>query len=377
MSTKTTAATAALAALLLAAAGSVAAQEAGSGHDRGDRPATPDATGHVRAETHAWRSAPAPQPMAPPHAQAAPVAAAPVAPQPPQARLAPVAGANLAPRRDDRNWPGRGRGGDIGPAGAVGPNASPADRADGEDWDELRQARNWGGRNGERFAFAADDQAQPGQPGQPQPQDHRGDRGDHRGDRGPRPGTPPPVTSPDRDHWRGPTPNVTPGPRPATPGPVVGQPQQDHQFRGGDHFDRNRVPPPGGDRDRRDGDHRDWGDRDRDHPPPGVDRDRWREHWREHPEWQRGRFPPVYRTPHRFHVTPYRWPFGYGGRAWGFGEILPPVFWGPSYEILDWWAYDLPAPPPGFTWVRVGYDAVLVDRFDGRIVQVFRGLFWW
>lgn len=357
--------TAALAALLLAAAGAAAAQEqapaqADGGHDRADRPANANWANHAngeRPQQSAWRAAPPVQPVTPPHAQAAPAAAAPIALQPPRARPAPTAGANLEPRPHDPNWPGRGHYGDVGPAGGLGPNANPADRADAEDWDELRQARYWGGHEGEHFAFVQGDAPT----GPPQPQDHRGDRGnrgDHRGDHGPRPGA-----SPGGQGSRpGPTPSA-PGPRPgavpAGPGPVQGQ--QDRQFRGGDHYDRNRVPPAGPDHNRGG-----WSDRDRD-----------RDHRRDHPEWRRGGFPPVYRTPHRFHVAPYHWPFGYGVRAWGYGEILPPAFWGPSYEILDWWVYDLPAPPPGFSWVRVGYDALLVDRYDGRVVQVFRGLFWW
>jgi Ni/Co efflux regulator RcnB len=33
-------------------------------------------------------------------------------------------------------------------------------------------------------------------------------------------------------------------------------------------------------------------------------------------------------------------------------------------------------PPIGYVWVRVGHDALLVDEFNGRVVQVVRYVFW-
>ena len=61
---------------------------------------------------------------------------------------------------------------------------------------------------------------------------------------------------------------------------------------------------------------------------------------------------------------------------WSFGEFLPQSWYGPEYVIEDWWDFDLPAPPYGYVWVRVGDDALLVDDYDGRVVQVVRALFW-
>ena len=63
-------------------------------------------------------------------------------------------------------------------------------------------------------------------------------------------------------------------------------------------------------------------------------------------------------------------------RSWGFGDYLPHGWYGQSEWLLDPWTYDLPLPPPGFDWVRVGDDAVLIDRFNGRVIQVVRYLFW-
>ena len=63
-------------------------------------------------------------------------------------------------------------------------------------------------------------------------------------------------------------------------------------------------------------------------------------------------------------------------RSWGFGEVLPRSWYGSGYGITDPWRFDLPLPPPGFDWVRAGDDALLIDQYTGRIVQVVRNLFW-
>jgi Ni/Co efflux regulator RcnB len=72
---------------------------------------------------------------------------------------------------------------------------------------------------------------------------------------------------------------------------------------------------------------------------------------------------------------PYYFPRGYGYRAWGFGEYLPDPFISDQYVIYDYYDYGLPQPPPGFEWVRVGPDALLVRPYDGYILDVARGLF--
>ena len=63
-------------------------------------------------------------------------------------------------------------------------------------------------------------------------------------------------------------------------------------------------------------------------------------------------------------------------RTWGFGDFLPRGWYGQQYYLSDPWTYDLPLPPPGYVWVRVGYDALLVDDYNGRVVQVVRNVFW-
>ena len=89
-----------------------------------------------------------------------------------------------------------------------------------------------------------------------------------------------------------------------------------------------------------------------------------------------GRAPPVFWSQNRYRIGGYRAPYGYYVRTWGFGEFLPRGWWGQDYWIGDFLDYGLPYPPPGYEWVRVGGDALMIDRYTGRIVQVVRGIFW-
>lgn len=136
---------------------------------------------------------------------------------------------------------------------------------------------------------------------------------------------------------------------------------------GGDRYGGDRRDWDRHDGDRYDGDrygrndHRDWDRRD----------DRGR------PHWQQGRYPPVYRSQHRYRYSGYyRPPIGFYAYNWGFGDFLPRGWYGPDYLLYDWWSYGLPYPPPGYDWVRVGDDALLIDSYTGRVVQVVRFLFW-
>ena len=178
---------------------------------------------------------------------------------------------------------------------------------------------------------------------------------------------------------------------------------RDRQLSGDHHFDRAGGPPaqaiptpaaPGDRRrddhhdDHRDGHHDDdhdghW-DRNHDHHRDGHGDGHWD---RDHDDdrdghhfdpgrWERDRFPPIFWSPYRFHIGSYRAPYGFYARSWGFGDFLPRGWYGEPYWIGDFVDYDLPYPPPGFEWVRVGDDALMIDRYTGRIVQVVRGIFW-
>jgi hypothetical protein len=136
-------------------------------------------------------------------------------------------------------------------------------------------------------------------------------------------------------------------------------------------WSREREDRRDWDRDR-DRDRRGHYDRDRDH----RDRyDRNRYDGRRGERWSRGRYPSVYFSSHRYRHS-WRPPPGYYVRAWSYGDFLPRAWFGPDWWLGDPWDYGLPLPPPGFDWVRVGDDALLVDQFTGEIVQIVRDVFW-
>jgi Ni/Co efflux regulator RcnB len=78
----------------------------------------------------------------------------------------------------------------------------------------------------------------------------------------------------------------------------------------------------------------------------------------------------------RFRGPSYRYPRGFGYQRWAFGAFLPSIFLAPNYTLSDYWAYGLPAPPPGFHWIRVGPDALLVRYGDGYVLDAAYGLFY-
>ena len=148
--------------------------------------------------------------------------------------------------------------------------------------------------------------------------------------------------------------------------------RRDGDRRDGDRRDGDRRDGDRRDNDRHDGDRRWDGDRNRgDHR--GWDRhdDRGRPHWRQ------GQYPSVYRSQNRYRYSGYYRPqIGFYLHNWGFGEFLPRGWYGQDYLLNDWWNYSLPYPPLGYDWVRVGYDALLIDQYTGRVVQVVRAIFW-
>jgi Ni/Co efflux regulator RcnB len=283
--------------------------------------------------------------------------------------LAGVATAALAQDRDrgDRADHGQGRGQQAAPAQA--PAQAPAPQP---------QAR--APMDGHaRFGVPAGQQAGPAQPAAPLRNiERRNDQRFQGGANGQAPNGPMPQPRFDRggpsgvpqrqfDHERGPREVIPPSADP-------------RQFDRRDGRDANRD----GGRDfrdtRRDGGNRDGGNRDggrwnganRD----GDHRDGGNNPWRHGDRWQAGRAPPVFWSQNRFRIGGYRAPYGYYVRTWGFGDFLPRGWYGQDYFIGDFLDYDLPYPPPGYEWVRVGGDALMIDRYTGRVVQVVRGIFW-
>ena len=81
-------------------------------------------------------------------------------------------------------------------------------------------------------------------------------------------------------------------------------------------------------------------------------------------------------APRRYHAEAYRQPSGYQYRHWGYGERLPQSYFGRDYWIMDFLMYGLDEPPPGYVWVRYGPDALLIDQYDGEIVEVEYGVYY-
>ena len=96
----------------------------------------------------------------------------------------------------------------------------------------------------------------------------------------------------------------------------------------------------------------------------------------DHPRWEQRRYPHMYQSRQRYRLGAYYPPAGFSLRMWSYGDYLPRAWYGESYRLMDWWVYDLPMPPPGFEWIRSGTDALLIDTFNGMVVQVVRYVFW-
>lgn len=93
--------------------------------------------------------------------------------------------------------------------------------------------------------------------------------------------------------------------------------------------------------------------------------------------------PPHHRPPHGggyWHRPPvyapgWRYPRGYAYRHWTAGLILPAIFLGSVYWYNDYGTLGLYPPPPDYRWIRYGPDLLLVDTRNGRIREVYYGVF--
>lgn len=81
-------------------------------------------------------------------------------------------------------------------------------------------------------------------------------------------------------------------------------------------------------------------------------------------------------APKHFRNGNYNAPQGYQYRHWSYGERLPRSYYVSNYWIGDFMMFGLFAPPSDLVWVRVGDDALLIDRDTGEIVQVRYGVFY-
>ena len=168
-----------------------------------------------------------------------------------------------------------------------------------------------------------------------------------------------------------------------------------------DKSNYNQTNAPGGDNDRdrtrsnrtntdynnndnnRDRGDRDRGDRDSNDRDRSYDNnnrynggDRWRDRDRSRTNFNINIYRRNMHSPRRFHIGIYNAPRGYYYRRWHYGERLPISFWRRDYWLLDYIAFGLFAPPPGYVWVRYGPDALLIDTYTGEIIQVRYDVFY-
>ena len=110
----------------------------------------------------------------------------------------------------------------------------------------------------------------------------------------------------------------------------------------------------------------------------GTTAHRWRGDWRR--DWRSDRRYDWrdHRRRHRslFHFGFYFDPFGWSYRPYSIGWRLWPSYYRSSYWLQDPWSYRLPYAPPGYRWIRYYDDALLVDTWDGTVVDVIRDFFW-
>jgi Ni/Co efflux regulator RcnB len=110
----------------------------------------------------------------------------------------------------------------------------------------------------------------------------------------------------------------------------------------------------------------------------GTTAHRWRGDWRR--DWHSDhRYDwRSHRRRHRslFHLGFYYDPFGWSYRPYSIGWRLWPSYYRSSYWLQDPGMYRLPYAPPGYRWIRYYDDALLVDTWDGTVVDVIRDFFW-
>ncbi len=73
------------------------------------------------------------------------------------------------------------------------------------------------------------------------------------------------------------------------------------------------------------------------------------------------------------YYAPYR---GYNYRRFNVGFQLGNLFFGSRYWINDPWRYRLPAVYGDYRWIRYYDDVVLVNTYNGRVVDVIYDFFY-
>jgi Ni/Co efflux regulator RcnB len=70
-------------------------------------------------------------------------------------------------------------------------------------------------------------------------------------------------------------------------------------------------------------------------------------------------------------------PGGWDHHYWRRGEFLPSVFFLSDYYINDWYDFGLWEPDYGYQWIRVGYDALLINLATGQVVDSVPGVYYY
>ena len=108
--------------------------------------------------------------------------------------------------------------------------------------------------------------------------------------------------------------------------------------------------------------------------PSSLTARHWNGNWRsDHRyDWRK------HRNRHRslFQFGFYYDPFGWGYRSYSIGWRMWPSYYRSSYWLNDPGMYRLPYAPPGTRWIRYYDDALLVDTWDGQVVDVIYDFFW-
>lgn len=100
-----------------------------------------------------------------------------------------------------------------------------------------------------------------------------------------------------------------------------------------------------------------------------------RSHWRTDRRYNWENYRRSHRNIYRLnrYYAPYR---NYSYRRLGIGFILNSLFYSDRYWINDPGYYRLPPVYGPYRWVRYYDDALLVDIYTGRVVDVIHGIFW-
>jgi hypothetical protein len=101
---------------------------------------------------------------------------------------------------------------------------------------------------------------------------------------------------------------------------------------------------------------------------------RWSRNWRDSNRYNwysyRSRYGSLFR------LGRYYDPYGYNYRRFSIGFNLWPSYYGTNYWLNDPWQYRLPPAYGPYRWVRYYDDALLVNIYDGQVVDVIYNFFW-